>query len=62
MMADLPEPAKRPRKGKLNKHILLAMLYFAFVVLAIGGMMLVDYYGEAKMDATRAVRDAPEDH
>jgi len=61
-MADRPQPDKRPRKGKINKDVLLAVLYVLFVVAAVGGMMALDYYGEVKMGRTTAVQDAPDDH
>lgn len=61
-MADLPEPKEGPRKGKIDKHILLGVLYVIFVVAAVGGMMLIDYIGEAKMDSAAAVHDAADDH
>jgi hypothetical protein len=61
-MADLPKPKDRPRKGKLNKNLLLGMLYVLFVIAAVGGMMLVDVYGEAKMGSAAKIHDAADDH
>ena len=61
-MADSPEPKNLPRKSKINKDILLGVLYVIFVVAAVGGMMLVDYVGEKKMDAMHAVHDNADDH
>ena len=61
-MADLPEPKDRPRKSKLNKDLLLALLYVLFVIAAVGGMMLVDVYGEAKLGSAAKIHDAADDH
>jgi hypothetical protein len=61
-MADRLEPKTPPRKGKINKDILLGILYAVFVVAAVGGMMLLDYVGEKKMDTMHAVHDNVDDH
>jgi hypothetical protein len=61
-MADLPEPKAPPRKRVFNKDTLIGALYLIFVVAAIGGMMLIDYVGEKKMDRMTTANSTVSSH
>jgi flagellar basal body-associated protein FliL len=57
-------PSSKPgrQQGKMNKDMLLFVIFVVFVVAAIGGMMALNYYGEKVMGDGSKIHNAADDH
>jgi hypothetical protein len=59
-MADPHESGNQETKRKLNKDLLLGIIFAIFVIVSIAGMVAIDVLGEAKMGGKHQVQDAAE--
>jgi len=61
-MSERPASPTPGRPRKRGRDVLLFVVFVIFVILALGSMLAIDYFGEKRMGDASKVQDAPDDH